>query len=107
MPFSYYGQFEILSAGDIVQRTLSQKNIMCIVNLRLKEVQDRLSDHKITVQMDGEVKNYLATCSYLPVYGARPLNRAIQTELLNLLLVMLLSGRMQDGEVICIGFDGP
>ena len=96
-----------MSAGDVVQRTLSQKNIMCIVNLRLKEVQDWLSDCKITVQMDGEAKNYLAACSYSPVYGACPLNRAIQTELLNPLSVMLLSECVQDGEVICIGFDGP
>lgn len=80
---------------------------MRIVDLRLKEVQDRLLDRKITLQMDDEAKNYLAARGYSPAYGARPLNRAIQTELLNPLSVMLLSDRLRDGEVVRVGFDGP
>jgi ATP-dependent Clp protease ATP-binding subunit ClpA len=78
-----------------------------IVDLRLKEVEDRLSDRKITLQIDAEAKNYLAARGYSPVYGARPLNRAIQTELLNPLSVMLLADRVRDGEVVRVGFDGP
>jgi ATP-dependent Clp protease ATP-binding subunit ClpA len=80
---------------------------MRIVDLRLKEVQVRLSDRKMTLQMDGEAKDYLAARGYSPVYGARPLNRTIQTELLNPLSVMLLSERVRDGEVVRVGFDGP
>jgi ATP-dependent Clp protease ATP-binding subunit ClpB len=80
---------------------------MRIVELRLKEVQDRLSDRKITLQIDDEAKNYLAARGYSPVYGARPLNRAIQTDLLNPLSVMLLAERVQDGEAVRVGFDGP
>jgi len=80
---------------------------MHIVNLRLKEVEDRLSDRKITLQLDEEAKNYLASSGYSPVYGARPLNRAIQTDLLNPLSVMLLADRVRDGEVVRVGFDGP
>ncbi|KAI0003683.1 P-loop containing nucleoside triphosphate hydrolase protein [Russula compacta] len=91
----------------IIFRTLSQKDIMRIVDLRLKEVQGRLSDRKITLQIDDEAKNYLAARGYSPVYGARPLNRAIQTELLNPLSVMLLADRVRDGEVVRVGFDGP
>jgi len=44
---------------------------------------------------------------YSTAYGARPLNRAIQSELLNLLSVMLLSDRIQEGEMIRVRFDGP
>ncbi|KAI0257132.1 P-loop containing nucleoside triphosphate hydrolase protein [Lactifluus subvellereus] len=91
----------------IIFRTLSRKNIMRIVDLRLKEVQDRLSDRKITLRLDDEAKNYLAACGYSPVYGARPLNRAIQTELLNPLSVRLLADRIRDGEEVRIRFDGP
>ncbi len=80
---------------------------MHIVDLRLKEVEDRLADRKITVQLDGEAKNYLASSGHSPIYGARPLNRAIQTELLNPLSVMLLADRVRDGEVVRVGFDGP
>ena len=80
---------------------------MHIVDLRLKEVEDRLSERKITLQLDEEAKNYLASSGYSPVYGARPLNRAIQTDLLNPLSVMLLADRVRDGEVVRVGFDGP
>lgn len=80
---------------------------MHIVDLRLKEVGDRLSDRKITLQIDKEAKNYLASSGFSPIYGARPLNRAVQTELLNPLSVMLLSDRVRDGEVVRVGFDGP
>jgi ATP-dependent Clp protease ATP-binding subunit ClpB len=44
---------------------------------------------------------------YSPQYGARPLNRAIQSDLLNPLSIMLLSGQIQDGEVAQVRFDGP
>jgi ATP-dependent Clp protease ATP-binding subunit ClpB len=80
---------------------------MRIVDLRLKEVQDRLSDRKITLRLEDEAKNYLAARGYSPVYGARPLNRAIQTELLNPLSVMLLGDRIRDGEDVRVRFDGP
>ena len=44
---------------------------------------------------------------YSPTYGARPLNRAIQSELLNPLSVMLLSDRVRDEEIVRVRFDGP
>lgn len=44
---------------------------------------------------------------YSPSYGARPINRAIQSELLNPLSILLLSGRVLDGEIIKVRFDGP
>ncbi|KAI9444799.1 P-loop containing nucleoside triphosphate hydrolase protein [Lactarius indigo] len=91
----------------IIFRTLSLKNIMRIIELRLKEVQERLSDRKITLDIDNEAKNYLAARGYSTVYGARPLNRAIQTELLNPLSVMILAERVRDGEVVRVGFNGP
>ena len=80
---------------------------MRIIELRLREVQDRLADRKITLSVDEEAKRYLVSIGYSPQYGARPLNRAIQTELLNPLSVMLLADRVRDGEVVHITFDGP
>lgn len=44
---------------------------------------------------------------YSPSYGARPINRAIQSELLNPLSILLLSGRVLDNETIKVRFDGP
>jgi len=77
------------------------------VDIRLREVQERLADRKITLDIDNPVKQYLIYVGYSTNYGARPLNRAIQSELLNPLSVMLLSDRVQDGETVRIRFDGP
>ena len=78
-----------------------------IVDIRLEEVQDRLADRKIRLELDDAAKNYLMSIGYSPTYGARPLNRAIQQELLNPLSVMILSERVRDGELVKVQFDGP
>ncbi|KAG6851063.1 hypothetical protein H0H93_002955 [Arthromyces matolae] len=91
----------------IIFRALSRQNILKIVDLRLKEVEGRLADRKIQLNIDVESKNYLMSVGYSTAYGARPLNRAIQSELLNPLSVMLLSDRIRDGETVQVRFDGP
>ena len=59
------------------------------------------------IELSDEAKQYLVSSGYSPAYGARPLNRAIQTELLNPLSVMLLSEQILPGETIQVKFDGP
>jgi ATP-dependent Clp protease ATP-binding subunit ClpA len=100
---------EFLNRVDetIIFRTLSRDNVTKIIDIRLKEVQQRLADRKMTLQLDDAAKNYLVSVGYSPIYGARPLNRAIQQELLNPLSVMILSDQIRDGETIRITFDGP
>jgi ATP-dependent Clp protease ATP-binding subunit ClpB len=61
----------------------------------------------MTLDLDAAAKQYLMSIGYSSTYGARPLNRAIQSELLNPLSVMLLSDRIRDGETIRVRFDGP
>lgn len=90
----------------VVFRALSRKNILKIVDLRLQEVEDRLADRKIRLDVNEECRNYLASVGFSTTYGARPLNRAIQTELLNPLSILLLSDRIHDGETVQIRFDG-
>lgn len=91
----------------IIFRTLSRGSVLKIVDLRLKEVQDRLTDRKITLDVASEAKHYFVSVGYNPAFGARPLNRAIQSELLNPLSVLLLSGQIQDNETVHVKFDGP
>jgi ATP-dependent Clp protease ATP-binding subunit ClpB len=78
-----------------------------IVDIRLKEVQERLSARKIVLDVDKESREYLGAMGYSPTYGARPLNRVIQSELLNPLSVYILAERVRDGEVVKVRFDGP
>jgi ATP-dependent Clp protease ATP-binding subunit ClpB len=88
------------------QRTLSRNNVLKIVDLRLNEVEQRLADRKITLDIDEESKRHLVSSGYSTTYGARPLNRAIQSELLNPLSIMILSDRVRDGEIVHVRFDG-
>lgn len=76
------------------------------MDLRLNELQERLADRKIKLVLDDEAKQYLVSIGYSTTYGARPLNRAIQSELLNPLSVLILSDRIRDGETVEVRFDG-
>ena len=90
-----------------LQHALSRKDVLTIVGCRLKEVENRLEDRKIKLDVDSESKEYLMSVGYSPSYGARPINRAIQSELLNPLSILLLSGRVLDNETVKVRFDGP
>ncbi|KAJ7492625.1 P-loop containing nucleoside triphosphate hydrolase protein [Mycena latifolia] len=91
----------------VIFRTLSRKNVLKIVDIRLKEVEERLADRKITLDVDPEAKAYLVSVGWSPQYGARPLNRAIQSELLHPLSMQILSDRVRDSETVKVRFDGP
>jgi len=64
----------------VVFNPLSKSNIRKVVELRLAEVQDRLKEKMITLSLDNASKDWLGAAGYSPAYGARPLNRVIQTE---------------------------
>ncbi|KAL1683956.1 P-loop containing nucleoside triphosphate hydrolase protein [Schizophyllum commune] len=91
----------------VIFRALARKHILKIVDLRIAEVEQRLADRKIKLDIAEDAKQYLMSVGYSPQYGARPLNRAIQSELLNPLSVMLLSEQVRDGETVQVRFDGP
>lgn len=91
----------------VIFHALSRKDVLKIVDCRLKEVEDRLADRKIKLDVDPESKQYLLSVGYSPSYGARPINRAIQSELLNPLSILLLSGQVLDDEMVKVRFDGP
>jgi ATP-dependent Clp protease ATP-binding subunit ClpB len=64
----------------VVFNPLSKVSIRKVVELRLIEVQERLREKNITLHLDTAAKNWLGAAGYSPAYGARPLNRVIQTE---------------------------
>ena len=73
-----------------------------IVVLQMKDVQDRLNEHDITVQLSDKACNWLAKEGFDPAFGARPLRRAIQKYVESPLSVELLGGKFKDGVVVLI-----
>jgi len=84
----------------ILYRSLSRTDIVKIVDVRLAEIQKRLDDNgkKIKLILDDHAKEWLAQAGYSPTYGARPMARLIQTEILNPLSKLLLQARVREGE---------
>ena len=64
----------------VVFNPLSKSSIRKVVELRLLEVQERLKDKNVTLNVDNAAKDWLGAAGYSPAYGARPLNRVIQNE---------------------------
>jgi ATP-dependent Clp protease ATP-binding subunit ClpB len=79
---------------------LGRQDMRRIIDIQLADLQRRLSERKITLQVDGTARTWLANTGYDPIYGARPLRRVIQRELQNPLASMLLSGSVKDGDVV-------
>lgn len=87
-------------SSTVIFNRLSKKEIRKIVDLRLHEVQKRLEHNgrNVLIQCTEEVKDYLGDAGYSPAYGARPLGRIIEREVLNRMAVLILRGSIQDGE---------
>lgn len=84
----------------IIFNKLTPSNIRAIVDQRIAEVQARLigNGRPIHLQLDDAAKAYLGSVGYSNNYGARPLNRLIQKEILERLAMMILRGQIKDGE---------
>lgn len=91
----------------VIYNRLSRKDVRSIVDVRIQEVQKRLRNNgrDITLQLSTEALDFLGSTGYHPSYGARPLNRAIQTELLNPLSSLIISEAIRDGETAKVEWD--
>jgi ATP-dependent Clp protease ATP-binding subunit ClpA len=91
----------------VIFNRLTRREIRKIVDVRLNEIQKRLeaNDKKITIDATDEVRDYLGAAGYSPAYGARPLQRLIEKEILNRLAVLLLRGAIKDGEIARVELD--
>jgi ATP-dependent Clp protease ATP-binding subunit ClpC len=89
----------------IVFHELSEEQLKSIVDLMLKDLQKRLSEHHVTVELTEKAKAWLAKEGYDPVFGARPLRRVIERTIENPLSSQLLRGELKDGDVIKIDID--
>lgn len=82
----------------IVFQRLSKDAIREIVDIRIREVQERLDDRRVVLHIPEEVRMWLAEKGYDPRYGARPLQRLLTKELLNPLAMRIIKGEIRSGE---------
>lgn len=83
----------------IIFRRLSREALRDIVDIRLKELQQRLDDRRIVLECSDEVKQWLCDRGYNPRFGARPLNRLIAKEVGNGLADKIIRGEIRGGNV--------
>jgi ATP-dependent Clp protease ATP-binding subunit ClpB len=86
----------------IIFKRLSLQALRDIVDIRLKELQERLDDRRITLEASDEVRMWLAERGYDPKFGARPLNRLITTEIGNGLADKIIKGDLKMGETAIV-----
>ena len=98
---------EFLNRVDevLIFRALSIEQIDSIVEIQLSRVLARLADRKITLVVTPEARHFLAREGYDPAYGARPLKRTIQRQLLDPLSLKLLSGEIIPGDAITMSVE--
>jgi ATP-dependent Clp protease ATP-binding subunit ClpB len=97
---------EFLNRVDdiILFHTLSRSELRQIVGIQIKRVQRLLDEQKITLLLSPAAQDFLVDVGYDPVYGARPLKRAIQRQLENPLATKLLEGTFTEGDTIVVEF---
>jgi ATP-dependent Clp protease ATP-binding subunit ClpC len=84
---------------------LSLEQMREIVDLQMNEVEERLSEHGLKVELTQEARDWLANEGYDAAFGARPLRRALQKHVESPLSVSLLSGQFSAGDVILVDVD--
>ncbi len=84
----------------VIFQPLGPEELKRIVEIQIGQIERRLVDRKIALQLTPAAKEYLAAEGFDPVYGARPLKRVIQRDLLNPLAAELLNGKVREGHRI-------
>ena len=87
----------------VVFHPLSREHIRSIVDIQLACLHDRLADREMQIHLSEAARDKLADAGFDPVYGARPLKRAIQQQVENPLAQEILQGKFKPGDVIEVG----
>ena len=86
----------------IMFKPLTKNNIGGIIKLLLADVNKRLADKEISVELSAQAEQYVIDGGYDPIYGARPLKRFLQKHVETLAAKCILSGNLSAGDVIFI-----
>ncbi|MBF0329608.1 MAG: ATP-dependent chaperone ClpB [Nitrospirae bacterium] len=99
---------EFLNRIDDIQifNPLTEELLKNIVSIQIGRMKKYLQDKKIELSLTDAAKAHIAKLGYDPVYGARPLKRTIQKEILNTLAMRILDGSVKEGDTVEVDFDG-
>ena len=86
----------------IMFEPLSQTDIRDILRMQMADLQEKLSENGVTITFTREFEDYMSTKGYEPAYGARPIKRLMQKELVNMLAKAILDGHVSRDSVIAI-----
>ncbi len=86
----------------IIFRSLTMEDIERIIEIQLGLIRKRLEERKLSLELTEGAKQYIARAGYSPVYGARPLKRVLQKQILDPLALNLLDGSFVEGDGIVI-----
>ena len=90
----------------IVFKPLTEDQLTAIVDIQLKRLEQRLQERRVTLVVTDAARKLLAQRGWDPVYGARPLKRAIQRLVQDPLAMMLLEGKFSDGDTVTVDVKG-
>ncbi|UCE40317.1 MAG: ATP-dependent chaperone ClpB [Candidatus Aminicenantes bacterium] len=98
---------EFLNRVDeiLIFKSLSKQTILQIVKLQIEELQERIKERKIAIEVSKKAQKLLAEKGYDPAYGARPLKRIVQKYIQNPLALEILEGRYKEGDVVQVDVD--
>jgi ATP-dependent Clp protease ATP-binding subunit ClpB len=88
----------------IVFRMLGVNEIKRVVAIQLEDLASRLAERRITLKLSDEAALQVATTGFDPVYGARPLKRVIQREIMNPLASAILRGDVREGQTVVVDY---
>lgn len=90
----------------VVFKNLEEENLRYIVELQLEALIKRLAERDIKLEVSEEVKTFLIKEGYDPVYGARPLKRAIQDHLTDEIALQIIEGKIKEGDTVKAKLEG-
>jgi len=97
---------EFLNRMDetIIFHPITPSMLRKIIGLQLEKIQERLDQKNIKLKMSKEAKEYLAKKGFDPAYGARPLKRVIQNEIMNRLALLIIENKIKDSDKVKVEF---
>ncbi len=90
----------------MVFRALTEAELARIVEIQLEGLRKRLAERRITLEVTEAARAWLARVGYDPVFGARPLKRAIQREVETPVARLIVAGKLRDGGAVRVDVAG-